>query len=62
MNTAEVTNRGVEMTLGWKDKIGELDYAVSANFSYNHNEVTKYLGEYKTGWIEKDGKIILEGG
>ena len=60
MNTAEVTNRGVEMTLGWKDKIGELDYAVSANFSYNHNEVTKYLGEYKTGWIEKDGKKVWQ--
>ena len=59
-NTAEVTNRGVELTLGWRDKIGEVTYSLSGNFSYNHNEVTKYLGAFQAGWVEKDGKQVYQ--
>ncbi len=50
-NTAEVSNRGVEITLGWNDKIGEVRYSVSGNFSYNNNEVTKYKGHLEQGWL-----------
>lgn len=50
-NTAEVTNKGLEVTLGWKDKIGQVNYGIVGNFSYNHNEVTKYKGALKEGWI-----------
>ena len=60
MNTAEVTNRGFELTVGWKDHVGDFNYAVSTNFSYNHNEVTKYLGKYEAGWVEKDGKKVWQ--
>jgi TonB-linked SusC/RagA family outer membrane protein len=52
-NTAEVMNRGLEVTLGWRDKIGDFSYSVSGNFAYNQNEVTKYKGtlvrEWRTG-------------
>ncbi len=35
-----VTNKGVEVVLGWKDKIGDFSYAVNVNYSYNKNELT----------------------
>ncbi len=49
-NTAGVTNRGIDVTVKWKDKIGEVNYSISGNFAYNHNEVTKYKGKYVKEW------------
>ena len=53
LNIAEVSNKGFETTFGWRDRVGKVNYSVSANFAYNHNEVSEYKGEYKAGW-EKD--------
>lgn len=50
-NTAEVTNRGIEFTVGWKDQIGKVSYNISGNFSYNHNKVTTYKGKLEEGWM-----------
>lgn len=59
LNIAEVTNKGFETTLGWRDRIGKVNYSVSANFAYNHNEVSKYKGTLKQGWDTDDnGKKI----
>ncbi len=39
-NLGEISNKGVEITLGWDDRIGrDFSYNVSANFSYNENQV-----------------------
>jgi len=39
-NLGEVNNRGIEVTMGWTDKIGkDLTFNVSGNFSYNKNRV-----------------------
>ncbi|WP_144886178.1 TonB-dependent receptor [Lacibacter cauensis] len=39
-NLGKITNRGVELTAGWNDRIGkDLTYGVSANVSYNMNVV-----------------------
>jgi TonB-linked SusC/RagA family outer membrane protein len=46
-NTADVQNTGVEFTLSWNDKIGDVRYGVTANASYNINEVTKFKGALK---------------
>lgn len=52
-NLAEVTNRGVELELTWKDSIGrDFHYSVTGQFSYNRNRVTKYLGELEQGYDE----------
>ena len=51
-NIAEVTNRGIELTVGWRDNIKEFSYGVSANFAFNHNRVSKYKGALKQGWEE----------
>lgn len=47
-NAAEVRNRGLELTLGWHDKIGEVNYRINGNFSFVDNEVTKFKGDERT--------------
>lgn len=57
-NSAEVVNQGIEITLGWQDKIGDFSYYVNGNITYIKNEVTKFKGdEYEI----KDNGIIKEG-
>ena len=50
-NIAEVSNKGIEASLGWNDRIGKLNYGVKANVAYNKNLVTKYRGKWESGWI-----------
>ena len=50
LNTAEVTNKGIELTLGWKDKIGQFNYSITGNLGYNKNEVTSYKGQLVEEW------------
>lgn len=39
-NLGEVNNKGIELSMGWTDKIGkDLTFNFSGNFSYNKNEV-----------------------
>ncbi|MES2275034.1 MAG: TonB-dependent receptor [Bacteroidota bacterium] len=39
-NAGKLTNKGIEISLGWNDKIGkDFNYSVSGNFSYNRNIV-----------------------
>ena len=48
-NIAEVTNRGLEFEIGWKDNIGkDFNYSVKANVSYNKNWVNSYKGKLKS--------------
>lgn len=55
-NIAEVNNRGIEVTLGWQDKIEKVNYRISGNISYNRNQVTKYKGELNRGWkVDENG-------
>lgn len=44
-NTASLGNKGIELTLGWNDKVGDFSYGVSANVGYNSNRVTSFKGE-----------------
>ena len=44
-NLGEISNKGVEVSVGWNDAIGkDFTYNVSANFSYNKN-VVKSIGD-----------------
>ena len=45
-NYGSMRNRGVELVLGWHDRVGELGYSVSANFSTLRNEVLKMGDAY----------------
>lgn len=50
-NLCGVRNIGAEITLGWKDTIGDFQYNVSANFTRNKNVVSKYKGALEAGWV-----------
>ena len=39
INGGNVLNRGLEFELGWRDRIGEVNYSINGNFSTLHNEV-----------------------
>ena len=51
-NIAEMSTKGVELSLGWKDQIEEVSYSVSGNFSYTPNKIKKYKGELVAGYDE----------
>lgn len=60
-NSATVTNQGVELTLGWQDKVGDFSYGVSGNFTYVKNIVNKYKGTDKGGMTISGANVIWEG-
>ncbi|MGE8424507.1 MAG: TonB-dependent receptor, partial [Sphingobacterium siyangense] len=51
MNIAEVSKRGIELTLGYQNKINGFNYGISANFAYNTNRVEKYKGALSEGYV-----------
>lgn len=57
-NSANVRNRGIELTLNWNDRIGEIRYSVGANVSYNSNCVTKYMGKLQYGLDESTPDVF----
>lgn len=48
-NYGEMSNTGFELTLGWKDQIGEFQYNVSGNFNTIKNEVLELGESYREG-------------
>ncbi|MBB5634495.1 TonB-linked SusC/RagA family outer membrane protein [Pedobacter cryoconitis] len=49
-NIAEISNKGIELTLGYTGKSGDFKYGVSGNFAYNFNRVKKYKGALQQGY------------
>ena len=39
-NAGSIENRGVELSLDWRDKIGNVNYSFGINGAYNRNEIT----------------------
>lgn len=40
-NQATIKNSGVEVSMGWRDRIGRhINYSISGNYAYNQNEVS----------------------
>ena len=60
-NSAEVTTKGIEFTLGWQDKIGDFSYGANANFAYITNNVDKFKGKDKGGMSISGANLIWEG-
>ncbi len=59
-NAAEVSNKGIEMSFTWNDRIGSsgFSYNLGANFTYIKNNVEKFRGDV----MSLDGsRMILEG-
>lgn len=41
INGGDVRNRGIEVAFSWNDQIGDFQYSISPNFSFQSNEVTR---------------------
>lgn len=58
-NSAQITNKGLEFSTNWNDKIGkDFSYNVGFNFTYIKNNVDKFKGE---DYTIKDARILQEG-
>ncbi len=58
-NTAAVLNKGIELSLGWKDKAGQVDFAINGNVAYNFNKVTSFKGALNEVWTtDANGKKV----
>jgi TonB-linked SusC/RagA family outer membrane protein len=44
-NLGKVTNNGIELELGWKDKIGDFSYDIKGSFATVKNNVKEFKGE-----------------
>ncbi|MCQ2139026.1 MAG: TonB-dependent receptor [Bacteroidales bacterium] len=44
-NSGKISNSGIELQLGWHDKVGELGYSIDVNATTLHNEVKAIQGE-----------------
>ncbi len=52
VNTGEVINKGIELSLKWSEKITEkFNYYVGGNISYNHNELTEVDNAFFSNFI-----------
>ncbi|MFD2967066.1 SusC/RagA family TonB-linked outer membrane protein [Sphingobacterium bambusae] len=51
-NQSEVRNRGIELSLAWRDKRGDFSYSLGGNFALNANMVTKFEGALQEGWVD----------
>lgn len=61
-NYGKMRNRGVEISLGWRDRVGEFSYSVTANLSTVRNKVLR-LGDsfYQDGICRtEEGRSIAE--
>lgn len=54
-NVAEVTNRGVDLSLRWNDRLRDFNYSVRGTFGYNKNTVSRFKGELLRQWIDNPG-------
>lgn len=44
-NAGEVNNRGIDLEINWKDKIGKVSYSAGFNMGFVNNKVTKFQGD-----------------
>ncbi len=57
-NLGKLTNKGIELSLGYSDNIGQVNYNLSGNFSYNKNKVVS-LGQNTEFQITGNGGVNL---
>jgi TonB-linked SusC/RagA family outer membrane protein len=48
-NAGSLKNSGIELTMGWKEKLGDFDYSIDGNFTYLKNEVDDLKGNKMVG-------------
>ncbi|KXB49156.1 TonB-dependent receptor [Bacteroidales bacterium KA00344] len=59
-NAGTVRNSGIEVALGWTDKVGsDFTYGINYNLAWNHNKVTKVNSSTK--YMEGGKNLLAEG-
>ncbi|MDR1120178.1 MAG: TonB-dependent receptor [Dysgonamonadaceae bacterium] len=61
INAGNVSNKGIEIELGWKSSVGDFSYGINANFSYLKNEVTYLEPSLSNGRILGSANIHQSG-
>lgn len=59
MNGGDVVNKGIELSLGWTDEIGDFSYGIMGSMSYNQNEVTRV--ESADGIFHGSANVLAQG-
>lgn len=59
INGGQVTNKGLELALGWNDKIVDFTYGASVSLAYNKNEITKIANS--EGIIHGPSNVLSQG-
>jgi len=64
-NYGEMVNRGLEISLGWKDSAGDFTYNISANFNTINNEVLELGESFREGGFSnvnrtEEGRSVSE--
>lgn len=54
-NSAEMNSNGMELNIGWHDKVGNVRYSVNANATYMTNKITKFSGALR---YEADPSVL----
>lgn len=52
MNIAEVSKRGLEVSLSYSGNVRDFQYSIAGNFAYNTNRVEKYKGRLQEGFVK----------
>lgn len=59
-NIGDLRNRGIEMTIGWRDNFGDnISYSISANGSYNANYIEQWSGYLGRGATNNGNTVFL---
>ncbi|MBN2612678.1 MAG: TonB-dependent receptor [Bacteroidales bacterium] len=59
INGGDVRNSGLELVLGWNDRIGNINYYVNGNVSYNKNKVLRIANA--EGIIHGKSNVLWQG-
>ena len=59
INGGDIVNKGIELSLGWADKLGDFTYSVNANAAMNKNEVTRIANS--EGIIQGQANVLSQG-
>ena len=61
-NLGKITNRGIEVTLGWNNQVNDFSYGINANYSYNKNFVNSIGDKIDFKITGNEGANITETG
>lgn len=58
-NIGKVNSHGYEIELGWRDKVGEVDYYVKTNYSFSRNKIIEFDEVLrKEEWLNQTGNRV----